>query len=238
MTRKFLFTLAVLAFGASAARAGDPSPQPSLCEVDSPACRNLAIGVAKLELSESVHRVIDRHRGGSLLCPEDNPNCCPPRLMPVCAEIEQRVVVAARAVFHRSLVSQHMDNLCESKLDCRFLTQQKDHFDFDPLPWSGDLSPRECPCGWVFNPLRNKCEREICTARGFAIPCGYACAFDNLVVALEDREPPPPSSPLERHLRDRGVQLEAAKLLRDELRHALGAVEKEVAELSSYADKD
>lgn len=238
MTRKFLFILAVLAFAASTTRAGDPSPQPSLCEADSPACRNLAIGVAKLELSDTIYRVIDRDRGGSLLCPEDNPNCCPPRLMPFCADLERQVVGAAQAEFHQFLASRQMDDLCQRKLDCRFLIRQGDRIRFDPLQRFGDLSFRECPCGWRFNPLREKCEPETCTARGFAIPCGYACALDDLVVALEDREPPPPSSPLEHHLRDRGVQLEAAKLLRDELRHALGAAEKEVAELSSYDGED
>ncbi len=224
--------IVTLVFFCAPALAGDPSPQPSLCEIDSPACRNLAIGVAKLELDESIHRRLDQLRGGSLLCPEDKPNCCPEPLMPYCARIERQVVAAAQQQFHQALTSQ-FDDPCLWTSYCDLFGEESDVVRPPIVP--DPIRPLDCPCGTRPSYSKGICVPDVCTAgREFPVPCEWACSLDELIVENSRAKASPPKSPLERHLRDRSVQLEAAKLLRKDISAALEAVNKEIAELSGY----
>lgn len=237
---------------AEPAAAADPSPQPNFCAQDSAACRNLAVEIAMLDVADRIGAVVDLRRGIDVLCPEDNPNCCPPELMPFCFQTQRDLVLEARRVYQSRSVGDYDDcpwssTICDSLgpfycgpesswtpwtgcLDVAFPPIDC------PLGWTrlefgGCLPPPPCPCGFVHNP-KGLCIPKVCYRLGVRVPCLTLCGIDQVFVA--EVEPPPPETNLERHLLDRAVHLEAAQRLRDDLRSKLEAVEKEIAELSSY----
>ena len=234
------FVVALLCCVLSPAWAQDSTPEPSLCVVDSPVCRKLAIEVAKLELTDFIQRELDSLRSGSFLCPEDNPNCCPPRLMPLCSQVQRDHVVDAQRQFHSVLAGRFGDCPWSAEM-CDSLGSFYCGAEAGWTPWGGcspglELPPRPplppplpCPCGTTPN-LKGLCIPKVCTGPSGRVPCNFLCSDD--LVAISD--PPAPESNLERHMRDQKVQIEAAKRLREDLKAALEEAEAQIKELSQY----
>lgn len=234
------------------ARAADPSPQPNFCREDSPACRHLAIEIAMLDITERIGTEVDLRRSTDLLCPEDNPECCPPELMPFCFHAQRDLVTEARRAYQSRSVGDY-DDCPWSRQICDSLGPFYCGPEGGWTPWTGCLDvatppidcppgwtqtefggcqpPPPCPCGFVHNP-KGLCIPKTCFRLGIPVPCLTLCG--NEQVFVEFGPPRPPATNLERHLQDRAVHLEAAKRVRQDLEVALKAVEKEIAELSSY----
>lgn len=244
--------LLLLCCVAASAQAADPSPQPNLCTVDSPACRNLAVEIAVLDIQDRIDTQVELGRGANHLCPEDNPNCCPPRLMPFCSQVQRDIVVEARRAYQSRAVGSYND--CPwSKPICDSLGGFYCGPGTSWTPWTGCLDigippidcppgwkqtefgvcepPPPCPCGFIHNP-KGICIPKPCFRLGQLVPCLTFCG--ELEVLSPAASPQPPESPLERHLLDSDVHLEAAKRVRENLKLALETVEKEIEELSSY----
>jgi hypothetical protein len=233
--------------------AGDPSPQPNpdLCTEDSRACQRLAVEVAILDIADRIDREVDLRRSTNLLCPEDNPQCCPPHLMPVCFQIQRDLVFEARRRYQSVSLS--------SFGGCPFSPEICDSFgsfycgpEESWTPWGGCstvLDPRiTCPAGWSqvgFNCLppppcpcnsahnsKGICIPQLCYWLGRRVPCMTGCLED--LVFEETAASRPTESNLGRHLSDRQIQLEAAKRVREDLKLSLEVVEKAIKELSSH----
>lgn len=231
--------------------AGDPSPQPNLCTEDSRACQSLAVEVAMLDIADRIGREVDLRRSTNLLCPEDNPQCCPPHLMPVCFQLQRDLVLEARRSYQSVSLS--------SFGGCPFGREICDSFgsfycgpEESWTPWGGCSTvfdpPINCPPGWsqagfgCEPPLPCRCGFEhnskgicipkVCYQFGARVPCLTLCGLDQVFV--ETAASRPAETNLGRHLSDREVQLDAAKRVREDLKLSLEAVEKEIKELSSY----
>ncbi len=233
------------------ALASDPSPQPNFCAGDSPACRTLAVEVAKLDIADRIGSAVDLGRGYDLLCPEDNPDCCPPPLRPVCFQIQRDLVLEARRSYQSTSLT--------SFGGCPWSPAVCDSFgafycgpDQNWTPWGGCskvfdppincppgwsqvgftcVPPPPCPCGFEHN-SKGICIPKVCYRLGTRVPCLTLCGLDQVFV---ERTPAPaPGSGLGRHLTDPKVQLEAAREVRADLEAALEALEAEIQELSGY----
>lgn len=55
-----------------------------LCETADERCYSLAVEVEKIRATDGLSLGRPGINPGNLLCTQDNPNCCPPHLMPVC----------------------------------------------------------------------------------------------------------------------------------------------------------
>jgi len=239
-----IFSVILMCCTLSPAWAGDPNPQPSLCVEDSRACQMLAIEIAKLDFSDFISRDLEVRRRDSFLCPENNPQCCPPHLMPICSQVEKDLVVEARQNY-QSVVSYRFGDCPWSSEICDSLGPFYCGPDGGWTPWGGCSPgivfepptppdpPRPCPCGTKPN-SKGICIAKVCTMYGVRIPCNINC--DLPVVAAKSGTLRPESN-LARHLADTQIQLEAAKRVREDLISALEILEIEIQELSRYKSK-
>ena len=204
-----------------------------------------------LDITDRMEREVDLRRSFNLLCPEDNPQCCPPHLMPICFQVQRDLVLEARRAYQSpSLLSFEgcpwSQEVCDSFGS--FYCDRDERW----LPWAGCVGnlepPINCPPGWIQNglscepPLPCRCGYEhnskgicipkVCYLGHVQVPCRTFCGDDQVFVeAAANRSP---ESNLARHLSDREVQLEAAKRVQGNLKVALEAVEEEIKKLSSY----
>ena len=86
----------LVCFPLATAWAGDPNPQPNFCREDSPLCRRLAVEVAILDITDRIDQEVNLRGSFALLCPENDPQCCPPHLMPFCFQIQRDLAREAR----------------------------------------------------------------------------------------------------------------------------------------------
>ncbi len=208
----------------------------AFCEDDSSSCRGLAIEVAKLDILDAIKRDTSRQTAQIFLCPEDNPNCCPPHLMPVCQRIQLDVARRARDDLHTLALAKSDDcpwdkKTCDS-LGSFYCGPDKDWSpllgcnerpklvipDFPPVP-------DPCPCGYRENHKRI-CIPKLCTFGGHFVDCQHACGVEPPRLEL------PRNSRLAEQLQNREVQIEAANAVRDDLMKALSILDEQVKQLS------
>ncbi len=220
--------------------AGESNVPPSadICEADSPLCRRIAVEVAKLEFTEVIRHELVGRRAGALLCPETDPDCCPPQLGQVCAQKEMALVRQARRKLHK----ENSDSICDLwPPGCRGFPG--DVFecpagsvlgDFgmclelvNPLPIP-DPSPLPCPCGWTSN-VYGGCSPKPCPGRLLNLACTFGC-FPDTFKAAERRQGE--GSTLMRYLGEKEVQVEAIRHLREDLKNELDALERHVKKIS------
>lgn len=237
-----IFSLILMCCPLGLVWAGAPILEPNLCVKDSRACQKLAIEVAKLDYYDFISREQDLREHDSFLCPEDNPQCCPPHLMPICAQVEKDLVVEARRVF-QSMVSSRFGDCPWSSEICDSLGPFYCGPDGGWTPWGGCSPgivyeppippdpPLPCPCGTVPN-SKGLCISKVCTMFGTRVPCRTLCDAPDKLTAKSSAQRP--ESNLGRHLADTKVQLEAAKKVREDLKSALNVLEKKIRELSKY----
>ena len=231
--------------------AGDPNPQPNFCTEDSPACRSLAVEIAMLDIADQIGREVDLRRNINLLCPEDNPQCCPPQLMPFCFQIQRDLVFEARRSYQNVSLS-NFGGCPWSREICDSLGSFYCGPDGSWTPWGGCglvlEPPVDCPPGWsqvgfgceppppcdcgFEHNSKGICIPKVCYRFGIRVPCMTFCGEDQVFVEAATNRPV--ESNLGRHLSDRTVQIEAAKRVREDLEVALEAVEKEIKGLSTY----
>lgn len=241
----------LVCFPLATAWAGDPNPQPNFCREDSPLCRRLAVEVAILDITDRIDQEVNLRGSFALLCPENDPQCCPPHLMPFCFQIQRDLAREARRAYQSvSLLSfkgcPWSEEICDS-FGSFYCGPDKRW-----LPWAGCVGeleppincpsgwkqvglscapPPPCPCGFKHN-SKGLCIPKVCYLFGGRVPCRTYCAENQVFVDTAAKRPA--RSNLGRHLNDRAVQLEAAKRVRENLRVALEALEEELKKLSSY----
>lgn len=252
----FLLMFFALHLGFPAA-AQDPSPQPKLntglCAQDSRVCRSLAVEVAKLNIADRIDSEIASRRNTNLLCPQDDPQCCPPRLMPFCSALQRNFILGARSAYRNVSLTRVgecpvQDEICDAMETFCAANERW-------LPWAGCVDlvstpPIHCEPGWSQNGLtcvpppscecgfepngNGKCIPKTCYARGARVRCADICSIEERQVAIQ-LGPAPVESNLGQNLRDIGVQIEAAQGVRAELKATLEAVEREIRELELEA---
>lgn len=253
----FLFSWSVLAAEAPTQTDTKATLQSKLnlapCTKDTAACRSLAVGVAALNIRERITSAVEveqANRRAEMLCPEDNPQCCPPSLMPFCNRIQQDLTLKAKYDYRNGFLLR-FDNCPFSKDVCEGFDVFCDQ-DERWLPWSGCTPisdppiavcpvgskqvgfncepPPLCECGWKPND-KGICIPDICQAMGQPIPCPALCDIPTKLAPLFSRTPT--KTRLGHHLQDRQVQLEAANRVREDLQRSLKLVEEEIRKLSS-----
>ncbi len=148
-----------------------------VCAASESQCRALAVATNKVAIAEQLNLSRPLFDPGQFLCPEDTPNCCPPRLMPVCME-------------HGSVIIDQTLTLMQAKQKpekCPFSAEICDSLagfycgpDASWTPWSGCYTiadpvipepPKPCPVGQVFN--GKICIPQKCydPTFGVEIPC-------------------------------------------------------------------
>lgn len=234
-----------------------PGPQAGVdlgsCAEESVACRHLAVGVAMLNIRERIEAAVEVEQAGRsvrMLCPEDNPQCCPPHLMPLCSRVQRDLALQAQHAYRNAYLPRFercpfSEEICDG---IETFCEADERW----LPWagcieaSGDL-PIYCPPGWKqvgpscqppppcecgFEPnSKGICVPKVCQRNGVPVPCRNLC--DDRVVFEDFIGVAPAESRLGRHLQDRRIQLEAAERVRSDLQKALKLVEEEIEDLSS-----
>ncbi|MGP6088142.1 hypothetical protein [Antarctobacter jejuensis] len=174
----FSITLAITAWSM-------PSMAPAqslmgFCKSADGSCRALAVEVEKRRVSDGVTMRRPTLDPGSLLCGPENPNCCPPELMPVCMAHADVLVDQAVTVLVKSAIAK----------DCPFSASVCEGFgsfycgvDQGWNPWSGCQDaivvrdpepPTVCPEGQRPAGKPGLCEPISCFHPVFhvEIPCG------------------------------------------------------------------
>jgi hypothetical protein len=216
--------------------ASDPStPKANLCLKGSKACRMLAVQVAKLNFSDLIKRKMDSRPRSSFLCPEDNPQCCPPNLMPLCSQTEKDYVFETRrevlAGWDSFLCEVNGGNWSELTGTCKSKNIADRVFDPPFPPWQDDCDP----CREKHNSKGYCIKKKSCPFRGIMLSCDFVCrkAPDAVKVKTVKAK----SSNLIRHLSDKDVQLEAAKQVHEDLKTALEFLDAEIKILSKQNHK-
>lgn len=212
-----------------------------LCVEDSAACRGFALEIAKMDVTETINKARGLVPTGSFLCPEDNPQCCPPRLQPMCVTYRDALVDWARAQLQLSARSERCPfeaSICESlgSLYCG----PNEVF----IPWRGCSGivvvdpPRPpwppCPPGKKHN-SKGFCIDEPCFFRdtGLRIPCNFAPDnnefFANRTFQATSTAPAPN---LIKHLNDKDLRLQAARQVLEDLKAAANSVEEQIKQLT------
>lgn len=224
-----------------------------LCAEDSAACRDLAVGVAALNIRERTEAAVEVEqaaRRAEMLCPEDNPQCCPPPLMPFCSQVQRDLTLQARHAYQNAYLLRFDD--CPFSEEICDATETFCEADERWVPWAGCIDsslepPVFCPPGWTRVGLsceppppcrcgfehnsKGICVPKVCQLRGIPVPCRNLC--DEPVVFEAFFGTAPAGSRLGRHLQDRRVQLEAAERVRSDLQQSLKLLEEEIEGLSS-----
>ena len=219
-----------------------------VCAKDSALCRDLAFEIAKLDLTESVAKSLSQGQQTNFLCPKDDPQCCPPELMPTCRALRDNLIRTTRAQLGSS--SGVQAKVCPLGPEaCGVLGDLYCGPEGIYLPWgecSGTLvdpgRPPQCPNGSYYDPGFGRCV-QLCPAGthlnsngracvpdrcvhprfGFEIPCNII--NNDLVMSFSKTSNPGPSN-LTKHLADKRLQRKAAQALQKDLRAALKALDK------------
>ena len=229
------------------------------CIDDSPACRVLAVEISVLELTDKIDLQIEGNQSFNLLCPEDNPNCCPPNLLPVCGQAQEDLILRAKKSYDTSLsilASREIAAGQNSSVDCDFGSPECGVMnDLNCRPgeiWSPVLGctggivdnfppPPVCGCGAEPNQYGG-CSIKMCQTfggLGADIPCTFFCEAglgilesDNSFVSMMSQIKDKEESNLGRHMKEQSVQLEAAEQLRKKLKSALITLDEEIKKLN------
>lgn len=248
-----LLGVAVLIPGA-ATWGSEPASGYGPCREDSALCRNLAIEVARAELSNYLDQEFSLTQPPTALCPESNPDCCPPENHHECAQLQRQTIAALRQRLHSDISPRYdcpwTKDICEDFGP--FYCEPEERW--TPLGCqSGSLlafsvNPLEVP---VFSQNWEPCEcNEYRDERGVCRPIhtsqclpfgreGHLCpVIPDCDAADHTKVVHWPDSPLARHLSDRGVQLEASRRLRGELKAKLNSLNKHISEYLNMPDDD
>lgn len=188
-----------------------------------------------------------------MLCPEDNPQCCPPHLMPFCSQIQHDLALQAQQGYENAYLLR--TEKCPFSEEICDATETFCEADERWLPWAGCIDasldppiycppgwkqvglgcepPPPCACGFEHN-SKGICVPKVCQRHGILVPCLNLC--EDPVVYEDFLGAPAAESRLGRHLQDKRIQLEAAKRIRMDLRTSLDLVEEEIKKLSSETD--
>lgn len=215
----------------------------NLCAENTRECREFALAIAKKDIAEIITRERKNLAGGSFLCPESNPNCCPPHLLPLCSKYQSELIAGARAQLKLKtssdvkLVSQFSQDcpfsssFCTPNCEGEFLKPWGCAVDFpdliyNPDPWD------DCDKGEVHNP-KGICIPKPCYFRNtlIPVPCSILDQGSNELAISVDRSTPTPI--LINNLNDKKVRLEAAKQVLKDLQSEINSVEKEINRLSN-----
>lgn len=175
--RHFLAAVAVILFGILTAQSATAQDAFGVCAAGEKQCRALAIATNKVAIAEQLQLTRPQFDPGQFLCPEDNPNCCPPRLMPVCME-HGTLIIDQTLILMRA--KQKPEKCPFSAEICDSLAGFYCGPDASWTPWTGCHTiadpvlpdpPRPCPMGQVFNGkicIPQKCFHPTF---GVEIPC-------------------------------------------------------------------
>jgi hypothetical protein len=211
--------------------AGDPAtPQTKICIKDSKACRMLAVEVTKLNFSDLITQKLGSRQGNNFLCPADNPQCCPPHLMPLCSKVNKDFIFETR----RENLNGWNSFLCEAgggRWNELLGTCKPDDFIigvYDPPrpPFGNNCDT----CSETIN-KKGKCvPKKSCLFRGTMLPCDFVCrkAPDAEKFKMVESNP----SILSRHMTDTKVQIEAARQVQKDLKISMRILDAEIKKLS------
>lgn len=235
------FGLSTKTLGADPVFLGGSDP----CKKDMAACDALAIEITKLDFQHILEQRIAALRGTHALCPDENPNCCPPELAPVCSQIARDRVARARSDY----INSEQNEECPYGPEvCDVLGNLYCGPDSVYLPWGvcaskgilidpcrGDwheIGPGVCApppprCGPDERWNGKICVPKKCIFKGLVVPCPIT-APDELKKALAAKRAP--RGNLSRRLQDPVVQSKAYRELHDELETAMSELDRLIAE--------
>ena len=232
--------LFLLATGA-ATLAADLPVDNDPCAKDPVICRNIAIEITKVDLSDYIQLELDTQPERYTLCPEGELECCPPEQASRCMQMQRAIVEQARKrhskPLHLSigcpLTAAKCDGLgavlCDQGETFSSLTGCVPDFSID-RPWP-TLPPR-CECGQTYDLEKNICKPKTCNIFGYnrSCPLSKACApvdvIDRSIGGYNSH-----SATLQRYLADPDVHREAVDRLRNDFQAALQLLEVHAAEI-------
>ena len=89
------------------------------CAAGGSGCDILAQAVLRRDFASQLSGALSERFGGLALCPVDNPQCCPPRLMPLCSTMVGSIVdlLGANLQLERALAGKEVPVISLMKLD-------------------------------------------------------------------------------------------------------------------------
>lgn len=212
------------------------------CAAGGSGCDILAQAVLRRDFASQLSGALSERFGGLALCPVDNPQCCPPRLMPLCSTMVGSIVdlLGANLQLERALAGKEVPVISLMKLDLPddffpdgSCTPTSTIFGCKPFAPDdlgiGAIEP-SCPFPWKWN--GNSCELAKPPVPPLPRPCEpwpYCLAFGERDIpmfneaSLRDihantREP----------LSEPQLQLKVLRDMRAEINAAFDVLEKEL----------
>ena len=224
----------------------------NICDQNTSSCRELALEVAKANVRDRIAEARILTGQGNLLCPDDNLNCCPPHLMPMCGKFLSDIVEDVQIQLLQNSKSKKCpftQGICDMLSD-----KYCDSIEETYTPWSGctkiggGVVGPSCPFGTVADPFGNCqpwspcqigfkhnskgiCIPEPCYHEGTGIPtpCNFYPGNAGVLASTSSSsDTRAPSRFLVENLSDQSLQLEAAKLVLEDLKASISLAEEQV----------
>lgn len=242
--KRILLVVLILLGSPLSAQSDKPRYASDLCEVDSEACRKLAVEISKLDLADMLDRQQQSNNSADLMCPENNPDCCIGINNDNCAAVNKSLIKAARkelesAVLFRGNGCPFSQEICDFFPSGTFCEDDQEYSYlvgcYDQPVFSDWEPPKKiCPCGQEIRENAQACLPKRCYRRGVPVPCVSACDIPVAVLVPGISTPADSALPqLLDQLQRKEVQIEAAKVLYDELSGKLKVVKAEILSLSN-----